>query len=593
MTGTPGDGAERWREALLAAALLAEDPAGLGGLVLRARAGPVRDAWMARLRRLLPETIAVRRLPVGIEDERLLGGLDLARTLAAGRPVHRAGLLAEAAGGLVVLPMAERAEAGLVGRIVLAMDEGAMDRGAMDRGAMDRGAMDRGAMDRGAVPGNRDEAAPGACFGVLALDEGAEPGEAVPAALAERLALRVDLDGIALADLDAAAGVPAAGSGSDRADLDREAQAAIVEVAAALGIDSLRAPLLACAVARTLAAMAGRARADEDDVAAACRLVLAPRATMLPAAPEAQDPPPTEPDQPEGDAEGRDRQRGAMEDRVIEAVRAVLPTDLPAGSGERARRGAGAGAGATVAARRGRPVGLGRGDKAARLDVVATLRAAAPWQAIRRREMPDRAGVIVLAEDFRARAHVRPAESVRIFLVDASGSAAAARLAEAKGAVELMLARAYQSREKVALIAFRGQGAELLLPPTRSLVQAKRRLSVLPGGGGTPLAAGLAAAAALAAQIRRRGATPLLALLTDGRANIALDGGADRARAAEDALRIARSLRGDAVETVLIDTANRPQAAAAALARELGAQYLPLPRADAAATVRAVRAGTA
>ena len=126
-------------------------------------------------------------------------------------------------------------------------------------------------------------------------------------------------------------------------------------------------------------------------------------------------------------------------------------------------------------------------------------------------------------------------------MVDASGSAALNRLGEAKGAVELLLAECYARRDQVALLAFRGRAAELLLPPTSSLVRAKRSLSALPGGGGTPLAAGLDAALAAAAAERRRGRTPTVVLLTDGRANVARDGAGDRARAEADALAAARA----------------------------------------------------
>ena len=180
-----------------------------------------------------------------------------------------------------------------------------------------------------------------------------------------------------------------------------------------------------------------------------------------------------------------------------------------------------------------------------------------------------------------------------VFTVDASGSAAMARLGEAKGAIELLLAEAYARRDHVALIAFRGDGAELLLPPTRSLVQTKRRLAGLPGGGGTPLAHGLQAAMELAHQARARGMTPTLALLTDGRANIALDGTANRERAADDATRLARALRASGTPAVVIDTANRPQEALRSLAGALDAPYIALPRADAHRLSTAVSAALA
>jgi magnesium chelatase subunit D len=177
-----------------------------------------------------------------------------------------------------------------------------------------------------------------------------------------------------------------------------------------------------------------------------------------------------------------------------------------------------------------------------------------------------------------------------VFVVDASGSSALHRLAEAKGAVELLLADCYVRRDRVAVIAFRGQRADLLLPPTRSLVRAKRSLAGLPGGGGTPLAAGIEAAAALLDGVQRRGGTPTVVLLTDGRANVARDGAPNRARAEQDALAAARRVRAGRVATLFVDTAPRPQPFARELAAALGAHYLPLPHADAATLQRAVQA---
>ena len=178
-------------------------------------------------------------------------------------------------------------------------------------------------------------------------------------------------------------------------------------------------------------------------------------------------------------------------------------------------------------------------------------------------------------------------------MVDASGSAALHRLAEAKGAVELLLADCYVRRDNVAVLAFRGSKAELLLPPTRSLVRAKRSLAGLPGGGGTPLAAGIEAALALAEAVRRRGETPVVVLLTDGRANIARDGEPGRTRAGEDALAAAMQLQAAGVTALLLDTSPQPQPMARQLAAQMGAAYLPLPHAGAAELSQAVRLATA
>ncbi|MFN3972686.1 MAG: VWA domain-containing protein, partial [Gemmobacter sp.] len=242
--------------------------------------------------------------------------------------------------------------------------------------------------------------------------------------------------------------------------------------------------------------------------------------------------------------------------------------------------------------RRGRPLPprAGHPDGQSRLDPVATLRAAAPWQTIRRRLTPDRSGVLIRREDFRLRRFQENSDRVLIFAVDASGSAAFARLAEAKGAVEILLAQAYARRDHVALVSFRGAVAEVMLPPTRSLVQTKRRLAGLPGGGGTPLAAGLRAAADLARLAQGRGMTPTIAVLTDGRANVALDGRGDRPLAMAEAAQMARALRAMGLPAVVIDTAMRPQPDLRGLAEAMGATYLALPRADARAMGRALSA---
>lgn len=121
----------------------------------------------------------------------------------------------------------------------------------------------------------------------------------------------------------------------------------------------------------------------------------------------------------------------------------------------------------------------------------------------------------------------------------------------------------------------------MLLPPTRSLQRACRSLADLPGGGGTPLGSAIDCAILVAEQVRRGGGTPLLVFLTDGRANIARDCTADRARATRDAQDSARNLRACGYRTLMIDLSEAHQGAARQLAEVMSATYLPLPHADA------------
>jgi magnesium chelatase subunit D len=583
------DDEARWADASLAAALLAIDPRGLGGAWLHAGATPARAAWLARLRDLLPPDEPLRKVPQHAGEDRLLGGLDLAATLAAGRPVAQRGLLAEADGGMLLLAMAERWPSSGVAHVCAALDAGEV---VLER---------QGLAMR--VP---------ARFGAVALDESIDDEEPVRAALRDRLGFWIHLEG--LRTVDAASAVSPADVLGARARLPavgiaEELTRALCATALQLGIDSLRAVVFAQRAAAALAALDGRDAVDEDDAAAAARLVFAARATVLPQAPEEQppaEPPPPEPPQdsepPPDDPERNDPQRNAErppEELLVAAALAALPPGLLArlalGGPRRPTRGGGKSGAAQRSLARGRPLGARRGDprRGARLALIDTLRAAAPWQPLRRRtDGGDDARVHVRRDDFHVVRYRQRTPTTTIFVVDASGSAALNRLSEAKGAVELLLAECYVRRDEVAVIAFRGKGADLLLPPTRSLVRAKRSLAGLPGGLGTPLASALEAAAMLAHKVRRSGHSPVLVLLTDGQANVARDGTPGRERAEADALVAARGLREANVATLFVDISPRANPKAARLAEAMGARYLALPHADARALSGVVMAAT-
>lgn len=576
--------------ALQAVCLLAVDPQGLGGLCLRGPAGPARDALLATLRRALPDSTPWRRLPLQVDDERLLGGLDLGLSLAAGRPVAQAGLLVEADGGVLLLPMAERVDAGLAAKLASALEQGASR------------------------------------LCIVALDEGQSAEEQLPASLLERLALIASP-----AAPDLTAGFDGLGEGQDlpfdlaearlrlgRIPYDEATVQALCGTAAALGLMSLRAPWQAWRAACAAAAIAGRNEVTQADAELAARLVLAPRARALPQSPagpesapqpESAAPPEPNPPNPESaDASSPDptdgeQQAQELQEQMIAATQAAIPPGLLASlAGSPAKGGTGAGRRGAAArpAQSGRPLASRRGSLRAgsRLDLLATMRAAIPWQRLRLLEReqqglgPAAARLLLRRDDFHIKRYRRPNETTTVFVVDASGSQALNRLAEAKGAVELLLADCYVRRDRVALIAFRGEGAEVLLPPTRSLVRARRSLSGLPGGGGTPLAAGIEAAWLLGSSLQSRaGGRAVLVFLTDARANIARDGSPGRGPAMLDALAAAQRLRAAGLASVLIDTSPRPQPAAMALAQAMAARYVPLPQGQASDVYEAV-AGT-
>ena len=585
----------RWGDALLAARVLAAGAGLIGGVRLRAGAGPVRDRWLDMLRVMLTARSGAKcpwiRIPSSSAAGRLTGGIDITATLTAGRPVHEKGLLARADGGFIVLGMAERlagASAAIIGRT----------------------------LDDAVTTGASGQTRP-ARFSVVALDEATDGDEQVPAALADRLTLDLRLDGLsihdAVCDLDFASelgqGLPDAGPGEERFDgapVGSDILQAAAAISLALPASPIRRALDLIRVARILAALDRKGAVDAEHLATAVRLCLGltlnnadQAAETDQAGPEQaqdldQEPPPgppTDGEDPGSETSEPDLSEDEMMVAAAAASRAVLAElDRPDRSVAAKLARTGKSGGFKSGSRRGRPAGIvSRPPYAeARPDIVSTLRAAIPWQRLRNPDFALSADGVaprlrILPSDFRYIRFRHRTESTAIFAVDASGSTAMERLAEAKGAIELLLGDCYVRRDQVALITFRGLSAETLLEPTRSLVRAKRSLTGLPGGGPTPLAGAIRRSLEIAGMVQRRGQSPLIVYLTDGSGNIALDGKPDRARARDDAEMLARQGAALGYRSILIDISRRPRETTRELARSMQAQYCPLPIVSASA----------
>ncbi len=605
----------RTEDAILAAAAVVVAGPALGGLWLRSWHGPRRDAFLQLVdhyARVL--SVRTHRIAPHTDPEQLLAGIELSETLRAGRMVRRAGLIENLQGGLLVLAMAERAPLGLLAPMIQALDAQRVCLLAMDESLPDEASLPALLLDRlGLGLDLRDEQALWPANSDLRETEFAQ-------VIAERLS--------------------AAAQAWRQIVIPPEATKALVEAAAQLGILSARPSLYALRLVKVLAAVAGRTAVEADDLAIAVRLVLLPQARQLPASAAPEDdemqsaeedtrenddaqavpqnedeanrppPPPPESEQdsvtnpPEPEDESSAIPDGAAE-RLVAAALAALPKHLlaqlaasSAASRSKAVGATGAGAQAMKGRGRGRSIGAlprRKPRSGERLHLLASIRAAAPFQKLRRvsEENTDLGNTSrQAAAGLPHRIHLRPNDlhvhrekkrrgNTTVFVVDASGSMALQRLSEAKGAIEILLADCYVRRDRVAMIAFRGKGAEVLLDPTRSLVAAKRSLTALPGGGGSPVAAGLSLAAQMVEQLKRMGDSTVVVVLTDGRANLTRDGQPGRQQAALEAQQMARLLAVSADKRLLIDTSMRPEPAAQALAAAMRGMYMPMPFAQA------------
>ncbi|WP_345536197.1 magnesium chelatase subunit D family protein [Phytohabitans rumicis] len=585
----------------LALLLTAVNPA-IGGVLVRGEKGTAKSTVVRALATLLPELDAVRgcrfacdpaapdascpdgphdpgagvtrrraalvELPVGATEDRVVGTLDIQRALTEGVKAYEPGLLAAAHRGLLYVDEVNLLPDHLVDLL--------LDAAAMGRAHVERDGVSVKHAARFLLVGtmNPEEGEPrpqlvdrfGLVVSVGSPDEPAPRAEVVR----RRLAYDADPDGFAarwsiqdnaLAGRIADARDVLPGVRLPDVELDR-----IARICLAYGVDGLRADIVVARAALTLAAWQGRDEVTPDDIRDAARLALPHRRRRDPLDPPGSDSskleealrePDEEPDGPDdgGPTGSRPSGEGDGTDQPVAAPgQAYQPRVLALPkAGERAHTGRRS----QAYARRGRVVGarLPRGSGAPHLP--ATLRAAAA-----------RGSRTVHPGDLRESVHIGLEANLVLFVVDASGSMAARkRMGTVKTAVLSLLRDAYQRRDRVGMITFRGAGADEVLPPTSSHEVGVARLAELRTGGRTPLAAGLRAAARTLRTERRRDPRrrPLLVVVTDGRAT-----------AGEDPLTVTPELAG--TTTVVVDCEAGPVrfGLARRLADAMGAECVPL-----------------